>query len=50
MLGSNISMATKAYEFIKEEPPVLVDWMPCLMLQEEIKLLIWHYIMEEPLY
>ena len=21
-------MATKAYEFIKEEPPVLVDWMP----------------------
>ena len=28
MLCSNISMATKAYEFIKEEPPVLVDWMP----------------------
>ena len=28
MLSSNISMAYKAYKFLKTEPPTLVDWMP----------------------
>ena len=28
MLSSNMAMATKAYQFLKKEAPVIVDWMP----------------------
>ena len=28
MLSSNMAMATKAYQFLKNEAPIIVDWMP----------------------